>query len=113
MHIDEYSFGRIKIDGVVYRSDLLILPDRVVEDWWRMKGHRLAEEDLEEVFGCRPSCLVVGTGAMGVMKVPEETAAVIEARGITLVAHPTAKAVKAFNRLAKQGNIAGAFHLTC
>jgi hypothetical protein len=111
--IDAYSFGRIEIGGETYRADLIVLPGRIVPDWWRMQGHVLHEEDLEEVFAASVTCLVVGTGAQGVMKVPAETARAIEARGIRLIAKPTAEAVKAFNRLQDGGRVAGAFHLTC
>jgi hypothetical protein len=111
--IEQYGFGRIVIDGQAYRADLIVLPDRVIEDWWRMEGHRLNPEDLDDVFEARPDCLVVGTGAMGMMKVPDETAAAIEARGIRLVVHRTAKAVKSFDKLRETGRVVGAFHLTC
>ena len=40
--IEEYKFGFIRIDGEEYRRDLVILPDKIIPDWWREKGHRLS-----------------------------------------------------------------------
>jgi hypothetical protein len=39
--IDHYEFGRIIIDGREETKDLIILPDRVVRNWWRQEGHAL------------------------------------------------------------------------
>jgi hypothetical protein len=111
--VDGYSFGRIEIEGEIYRSDVIVFADHVVSGWRRVSGHRLREEDLEDVFEVGVSCLVVGTGAVGAMKVPEETVQALEARGIRVIAHRTGRAVEAFNRLSAQRGVAAAFHLTC
>ena len=37
--IESYGFGRMKIDGVTYTSDLIIFADHVKSDWWRIEGH--------------------------------------------------------------------------
>jgi hypothetical protein len=39
-HIKHYQFGRIVVDGQEERRDLIILPDRVVRNWWRRDGLR-------------------------------------------------------------------------
>jgi hypothetical protein len=61
--IDHYEFGRIVVDGCQETRDLIILPDRVVRNWWRQQGHALVVDDLREVLDEFPSHLVVGTGA--------------------------------------------------
>jgi hypothetical protein len=33
--IDEYQFGRIVVDGRERTKDLIILPERIVDNWWR------------------------------------------------------------------------------
>jgi len=71
--IESYSFGRMKIDGITYTSDVIVLADRVKSDWWRIEGHRLDVEDLLEVFKAKPEIFVVGTGYYGLMKVLPET----------------------------------------
>ena len=63
--IDDYRFGTIVIDGHEERSDVIVLPDRTVTNWWRRRGHQLVLEDLEGVLGGLPERLVIGTGAEG------------------------------------------------
>ena len=114
MHIDSYQFGKIVIDGVSYSSDIIILGDSVQSDWWRKQGHSLSAEDLKTVIADKPSVLVVGCGASGLMKVPDETRQVLQEHDIQLEALDTYKAVKRFNELSQQGiNVAAALHLTC
>jgi len=64
-HIDDYRFGRIVIDGRAYTSDLILLPHRVVENWWREEGHLLHAADLGPVLELQPEVLVVGQGTFG------------------------------------------------
>ena len=33
--VDHYEFGRIVVDGHQETNDLIILPNRVVRNWWR------------------------------------------------------------------------------
>ncbi len=114
VHIDSYEFGEIVIDGVSYDSDLIILGGTVGSGWWRKQGHSLAAEDLVSVIAARPSVLVVGCGASGLMQVPEQTRQLLQENGIELEALGTHKAVPRFNELAQAGtDIAAAMHLTC
>jgi hypothetical protein len=43
--IDHYEFGRIVVDGRQETKDLIVLPDRVVRNWWRRDGHALVLDD--------------------------------------------------------------------
>ena len=114
MHIDSYQFGRIVIDGKAYSSDCLILGDCIRADWWREKGHLLAVEDLRSVIAAKPSVLVVGCGASGLMRVAEKAKHFLEENDIELMALDTHTAVKKFNELHNEGeNVAAALHLTC
>ncbi|MEM0350743.1 MAG: Mth938-like domain-containing protein [Archaeoglobaceae archaeon] len=109
--IESYEFGKMRIAGKVYTSDLIIFPDRIMTNWWRKEGHRLSVEDLTEVLKFKPEILIVGTGYYGRMEVPEETKKFLEKNGIELVYAPTGEAVKIFNETSKKK--VGAFHLTC
>ena len=112
MKIDEYSFGRIVVDGEEHSKDVIILPDRVVPNWWRKDGHGLVIEDLDEVIDELPSTLVLGTGAYGRMNPGPEAIAQLEARGIEVEALPTDRAVTRFNE-SNSSTTAAALHLTC
>ena len=114
MRIDSYQFGKIVVDGVDYSSDVIILGDTVQSDWWRKQGHSLAAEDLKTILKAKPSVLVVGCGASGLMEVPDKTRQVLKEHDIQLEAHDSYKAVQKFNELSEAGvNVAAALHLTC
>ncbi len=112
--IEDYSFGRIVISGKTYTSDVKIIMDQIVPNWWRKEGHYLYPEDIEDILNSGVETLVVGTGAYGVMKIDPTVAEACARRGIRLEAYKTSQAVKRFNELAAEGKkVAGAFHLTC
>lgn len=114
MKITYYSFGKIVVNGNEYTSDLIILPDRIYPSWWRKEGHSLCLEDLKEVFKTNVDTLVVGTGAYGRMRVPDEVTNELKKRGIDTYSAETGKAVELFNKFFEEGRkVAGAFHLTC
>jgi len=111
--IQDYRFGRMVVNKEVHTQDLILLPDRIVGNWWRKEGHRLCVTDLQVIFEAQPEVLVVGTGAYGMMKVPEETRQAVEAAGIQMRIAKTGEARKLYNNLREKHRTAGTFHLTC
>ena len=112
-HIESYSFGKIIVDGRSQSADLIILPTGVRTDWWRKQGHRLHKEDLRAVVEASPSVLVIGTGNVGLMQVPQETLDYLTEHNIRTVVERTAAACRSFNELAETERAAAALHLTC
>jgi hypothetical protein len=110
--IDHYEFGRIVVDGREETNDLIVLPGRVVPNWWRQEGHALVLDDLVEVLDELPGHLVVGTGADGRMRPDPDTLRQLEERGVTVEALPTGQAVRRFAEL-DSARAAAALHLTC
>lgn len=111
--IEDYSFGRMVVDGKKYTSDLIIFPDRIIDSWWRQTGHRLILKDIEDVFNEEVEVLVIGTGFYGIMKVEEEVEEYAKSKGIKLIVEKTKKAAESFNLASPQKKTIGAFHLTC
>ena len=111
--IQSYHFGQMVVDGEAHGRDLILLPERLVANWWRKDGHRLDIDDLQEVLSAIPDVLVVGTGAYGLMKIPQETRQAIEDTGIHLRVARTGEAWQIYNNLREGRPTAGAFHLTC
>ncbi|MFB0546967.1 MAG: Mth938-like domain-containing protein [Anaerolineae bacterium] len=111
--IDSYEFGHIVIDGRSYTADVIILPDRVIGNWWRNEGHELCPADLWEVVQAEPELLIVGTGYSGRMEAPSETRDYLEGKGIDLRVERTAEACRVYNRLCGSRKTAAALHLTC
>jgi hypothetical protein len=110
--IESYAFGRVTIDGSVETRDVIVLPDRVVRDWWRRDGHSLAVEDLDEVLDELPERLLVGTGAYGRLTPDPRALETLRGRGIEVEVLPTAEAVERYGELDPQ-RTAAALHLTC
>ncbi len=120
MKIEHYSFGTITINGRTYNSDVIIYPDKVNSSWWRKAGHNLEVSDLRDVIDAGPQVLVIGTGAMGLMRVPKETILHLESKSIEVHVEQTGRAVELFNILrsevrhgGKERTIIAALHLTC
>lgn len=111
--INSYKFGSIVIDGKEYTADVKIIGGNVIANWWRKEGHSICKEDILDVLDAQPEVFVLGTGAYGLVVVPRDFKAMLKAQRIELVAKPTAKAVEAYNSLARTRNVAAGFHLTC
>jgi len=114
MTVESYRFGQMVIDGRTYHRDVMILPGRVCDGWWRETGHRLSIADLEEAFKAKAQVLVIGTGFSGLMQVPAETSRELGQRGIELHVLHTAGAWALYNQLVSgDRRVVAAFHLSC
>lgn len=116
MRIDEYTFGSIRIDGVVYEHDVVIAHGRV------RKRKKTASKPFRDAFGHTPlsvgedipwdcQCLVVGTGAGGALPVMDEVTAEAARREVTLVTVPTREAIRVLDAEPEDTN--AILHLTC
>lgn len=112
-HIEDYHFGEITIDGKKYRKDLVVLPDRIIDNWWRDRGHLLEIKDLDPVMQDKPEVLVIGQGAYSRLRVPDEIRSSLEHLGIELYTLPTPEACEKYNQLSQKRPTAAALHLTC
>ena len=111
--IDGYDFGEITIDGKTYDHDVIIYKDRVDDSWRRIEGHKLSLSDVVQILDRNPDILIIGTGAEGVMVVPDKVKAEIEAKGIKVIVQRTGEACEEYNRLSPSKNVVAALHLTC
>lgn len=111
--IENYKFGEVTINGKKYHKDVIILPEHIIENWRRDKGHYLQIKDLDAVFQEQPQVLVIGQGAYGRMQVPKEIYKVVKERGIEVFSLPTGEACKKFNQINPEKPKAAALHLTC
>jgi hypothetical protein len=110
--IEGYRFGHVVVDGEEQTRDVIVLPDRVLTDWWRADGHRLVLADLDDVIEELPERLVVGTGAYGQMRPDPEGLNELRQRGVDVEALPTDEAVRLYGELDPR-RTAAALHLTC
>jgi hypothetical protein len=110
--LEGYRFGRIVVDGQEHTRDLIVLPGRVVANWWRKDGHALVPEDLAGVLEELPERLVIGTGAAGRMRPDPAVLRLLRERGVEVEVLPTEQAVRRYGEL-DPARTAAALHLTC
>src|SRR5919204_3691612 len=94
--LEDYSFGRITVDGKEHTRDLIVLPGRVVPEWWRREGHSLAMEDLDAVKNELPERLILGCGAHGRLRPDPGVIEALRRQGVEVEALPTAEAVRRY-----------------
>ncbi len=112
--IDNYRFGAITVNGVTYRSDIKILNDVVIPNWWRATGHRVTLAEISDILTDDVEVCVIGQGASGLMQLAADIAPTLNERNILLIAQKSDLAAKAYNEHIRAGRgVAAAFHLTC
>lgn len=112
--IEEYGFGYIVVNGITYSRDLIILPDRLIENWWRREGHIVELADLAEVLETSIDYLLIGTGYYGRVNVSREVIENFKGKNVEVIVEDTRKAWRRYNELVERGfKVCGAFHLTC
>jgi hypothetical protein len=116
MHIDQFTFGSIRIDGVIYEHDVVIARGRV------RKRKKKASRSFRDAFGHTPvsieenipwDCrrLVVGTGADGALPVMDAVKQEAARREVELMTVPTREAIRALQAEPKDTN--AILHVTC
>jgi hypothetical protein len=110
--LEEYRFGRVVVDGREETGDVIVLPDRVIRNWWRKDGHALVLDDLDDVLDDLPERLVVGTGAAGQMEPDPQAVRALRDRGVEVEVLRTDEAVRRY-AASDPARTAAALHLTC
>jgi hypothetical protein len=115
MKFEDFTFGRIRVDGTVYDHDLVVDHGKV------RKRKKQPSKKYRESFGHTPlsieekipwncSQLVIGTG-MGALPVMNDVKREARKRGVELLILPTGKAIQILNEQPKNTN--AILHVTC
>lgn len=110
--IEDYNFGKIKIDGEEYTHDVILSPDEI-SSWWRQQSHWVGVSDLGEIIERKPKTVIFGTGHSGIMEVSQEAKEYLQKLGIEVIIEPTKKACDIYNKLSEKAEVIAALHLTC
>jgi len=116
VRFESFSFGSIRIDGVVYEHDLVIDRGQI------RKRKKSASKEYRAAYGHTPLSLkedlpwrcrrlVVGTGAQGALPVMDEVLQEAKLRKVELLSLPTAEAIAILNRGGNDTN--AILHVTC
>ena len=116
MRIDQFTFGSIRIDGVIYEHDVVIASGQVRKRKKKLSkpfrnafGHTPVSIEENIPWDCRR--LVVGTGADGALPVMDEVRQEAVRREVELLTVPTREAVRALQAEPKDTN--AILHVTC
>ncbi len=116
MRFEDFSFGSIRIDEVIYEKDVVIDRGQVRKRKKKQSkkyrgefGHTplSAEEDIP--WNCRR--LVIGTGVNASLPVTREVKQEAKLRKVELIVLPTREAIKELERDPNETN--AILHLTC
>lgn len=111
--IDSYIFGEFVVNGEAFKSNVVLMGNTARKARY-LPEHELKIDDFFDLVGSKPSYIIIGTGAYGVVKVPEEIVEYIHKIGIKLIIQKTSEACRTYNTLIKEGKKVAAFmHNTC
>jgi hypothetical protein len=112
--IDGFAFGSMVIDGLSYRSDLIIFPDgRVQDSWRRLQGHVLSQQDIAVLVASEPAMIIAGAGVYGRMRSEPALERFLLQKNIRFMIGPNNQAVNWYNQDFKDQKVGACFHLTC
>lgn len=97
-----YDSGYVAVNHKRYQSSLIVLPDRIVEDWPPHSFESLAAPHFEALLEFNPEIVLLGTGSALRFPHPRLTQALIQARiGVEVMDTPAA--CRTYNILAGEG----------
>ena len=103
-----YGPGYVAVNGVRHESSLVVLPDRIMENWNVQSIETLAQDDIEELALLKPELVLLGSGDALHFPNPKLLARLVAA-GIGTEVMDTRAACRTYNILAEEGrNVAAA-----
>lgn len=99
--IQEYKLGSFIIEGRQFIGNVKIIGSKV-RYWEKPENQNLNITDLKEVLELSPEFLVIGTGAAGLLKVPDHVKQAAVTKGISVFVGKTQDMVSKFNDLHRE-----------
>ncbi len=100
--ISAYEPGRITVNQSVHTRSLVVMPERLIDDWVPQDFDALCPEHFEPLIALRPDILILGTGAR--QRFPDTTIQrMFSSEGIGLEIMDTAAACRTYDILMSEG----------
>ncbi len=99
--IRSYEPGKLTINDTVYRRSVVVMPERIIEDWQPQSFDELTTEYVLELIKLELEILILGTGATLRFPSAEVTGRLAE-QGIGLEVMDTAAACRTYNILVSE-----------
>lgn len=97
-----YGAGYVMVNKTRHEQSLIVLPDRLIENWDAKTFEQLTAEHFEFVLSLQPEMVLFGTGATLRFPHPTLTRTLIESR-IGVEVMDTAAACRTYNILTAEG----------
>lgn len=97
-----YGVGYVMINQVRYDRNLVVFPDRIIENWCIRNSGRFAIDDFDEILTYQPEIILLGTGEAQRFPSPQLIKAMLNAR-IGLEVMDTFSACRTYNILSTEG----------
>lgn len=97
-----YGAGYVVVNKTRYEQSLIVLPDRLIENWDAKTFEQLTAEHFEFVLSLQPEMVLFGTGATLRFPHPTLTRTLIESH-IGVEVMDTAAACRTYNILTAEG----------
>lgn len=97
-----YGSGYVMVNQMRYERSLIILPDRIIEDWPAQTFEQLAVAHFEQLLSLQPEIVLLGTGATLRFPHPSLTKILIAAK-IGVEVMDTSAACRTYNILTAEG----------
>ncbi len=97
-----YGTGYVMVNQMRYERSLIILPDRIIEDWPAQTFEQLAVEHFEYLLSLQPEIVLLGTGTTLRFPHPSLTKTLIAAK-IGVEVMDTSAACRTYNILTAEG----------
>lgn len=97
-----YGTGYVMVNQMRYERSLIILPDRIIEDWPAQTFEQLAVEHFEYLLSLQPEIVLLGTGTTLCFPHPSLTKTLIAAK-IGVEVMDTSAACRTYNILTAEG----------
>ena len=96
------------VNGVRYETSLIVMPDRIAEDWTVQNFESLVQDNIKALAALKPELVLLGTG--DVLRFPDPRLLVnLTHAGIGAEVMDTRAACRTYNILAEEGsNVAAA-----
>ena len=108
--IQEYKLGSFIVDNRHFIGSIKIIDSKI--KYWEREGAQILEiQDIDDLLKSQPEYIVIGTGAGGLLKVPDGLRQTLLAKGVSVVVGKTQEVVHRFNELNSQKKkVAGIFN---
>lgn len=113
-----YSWGRMEVESLGNGKDFKLWPGGGRNWDWSEYGtnhfNGVQVGDVEELlkYGCET--VILTTGRMGRLKVPQGVVSMVKGQGVNVIVAQTKKGIQLYNQYVAEGlAVGGLFHSTC